>query len=93
MNNVAVDKLGAPFLKKRGKKTMRTTKAQAVLYIFDTLKETGYIKKCDIMNDLEISELCFWRYIQELKAYIYNFNRSYELVYSKSDDKYFLIGK
>ena len=91
MNNNVVDKIGAPFLSKERNKNMKTTKSQGVLYIFDMLKEYGYVTKSDVMSTLCISELSFWRYIQELKAYIYNFNCDYDIVYNKNDDKYYLI--
>ena len=91
MNNNDVDKLGAPFsMQERGRK-MKVSKSQGVLYIFNLLLKNHYILKQDIMNDLEISELSFWRYIQELKAFIYNFNLPYEIRYDRVEDKYSLI--
>ena len=74
MNNDDVDKIGAPFLTKERKKTMRVAKSQGVLYIFNLLLKNKYIIKENIMNDLEITELTFWRYIQEIRAFIFNFN-------------------
>ena len=65
MNNDDVDKIGAPFFNKERKKTMRVAKSQGVLYIFNLLLKNKYIIKENIMNDLEITELTFWRYIQE----------------------------
>lgn len=91
MNNNDVDKLGAPFFTKERKRKMKVSKSQGVLYIFNLLLKNHYILKQDIMNDLEISELSFWRYIQELKAFIYNFNLSYEIIYDRGEDKYSLI--
>ena len=70
---------------------MRVTKSQGVLYIFNLLLENEYIIKQDVMNNLDISELSFWRYIQELKAFICNFNLPFELKYDRNEDKYLLI--
>ena len=90
MNNDDVDKIGAPSLKKERTNEMRVNKAQAILYIFDMLKEQKYIIKSQILSELNISELTFWRYMQEIRAYIYNFNKSYDLKYNRSEDKYYL---
>ena len=90
MNNKDVDNIGIPVLQKRGLKRMKVVKAQCLLYIFNMLKDNGYIKKEDVLNNLEISELTFWRYIQEIKAFICNFNYPYEIVYERKEDAYFL---
>ena len=90
MNNDDVDKIGAPFFNKERKKTMRVAKSQGVLYIFNLLLKNKYIIKENIMNDLEITELTFWRYIQEIRAFISNFNLSYELKYDRNEEKYYL---
>ena len=70
---------------------MRVSKGQGLLYIFNVLINKHKLIKSDIMNELEISELTFWRYIQEIKAFIYNFNLPFELVYDRSSDVYNLI--
>jgi|GEM_PF-611681 len=88
MENKSVDKIGIPVLKKRGKKAMKVVKSQGLLYIFEMLKEKGSINKNEILSALEISELSFWRYIQEIKAFLYNFDMGYELVYDRRDEVY-----
>lgn len=67
---------------------MKVNKTQGVLYIFELLVEEGFIKKEDIMSELEIAEVSFWRYIQELEAFIVNFNLPYEIYYDRKDDIY-----
>lgn len=62
---------------------MKSKKAQSVLYMFDMLKSRGYIKKEEVMDELEITELSFWRYLQEIEAFISNFNLPYELSYDR----------
>ena len=91
MNNNDVDIKGAPLLNKRREHKMKVYKSQGVLYIFDVLIRKRPLSKNDIINELEITELTFWRYIQEIKAFIYNFNLPYELVYDRSKDVYNLI--
>ena len=90
MDNRGVDKSGAPFWKERHK-GMKVKKSQALLYIFDTLMKKGYITKEDALSDLEVSELNFWRYIQEIKAYLYNFDTRHELVYDRKSKRYKLV--
>lgn len=69
---------------------MQVNKTQSLLYIFDTLITKGGIKKADVINELEISDLKFKRYIQELRAYIYNFDKGYDLVYEEKSQEYIL---
>ena len=64
MDNDDVDTSGIPAFTKKKVKRMKVMKGQGLLYIFNVLKNRGYVKKEDIINDLEISELSFWRYIQ-----------------------------
>ena len=69
---------------------MKVRKVQAVIYIFKTLLERGFMKKNDIQRKISLQDVAFRRYIQELRAYLVNFNEPYEIVYVKSKDAYFL---
>ena len=69
---------------------MKVNKTQALLYILSTLVKFGYISKEDITQEIEISDLTFRRYIQELRAYLANFDSGRELIYDKKEDKYVL---
>lgn len=91
MDNEDVDTLGIPTLKKKKVTRMKVMKGQGLLYIFNILKNRGYVKKEEILNALEITDLSFWRYIQEIKAFIYNFNLPYELIYDRRSERYVLI--
>ena len=91
MDNEDVDTLGIPALKKKKVIRMKVMKGQGLLYIFNILKNRGYVKKEEILNALEITDLSFWRYIQEIKAFIYNFNLPYELIYDRRSERYILI--
>ena len=90
MDNKDVDTLGIPAFKKKKVKRMKVMKGQGLLYIFNILKEKGRVKKEEIINALEITDLSFWRYIQEIKAFIYNFNLPYELIYDRKNEIYIL---
>ena len=91
MDNEDVDTLGIPALKKKKVIRMKVMKGQGLLYIFNILKNRGYVKKEEILNALEITDLSFWRYIQEIKAFIYNFNLPYELIYDRRSERYILV--
>ncbi len=93
MNNKDVDIIGIPVFKKERNKVMNVVKSQCVLYMFYILKEKGQLTKEDILSELEINELAFWRYIQEIKAFIYNFNLPYELKYDRENSLYSLLVK
>lgn len=69
---------------------MAFNKSQSTLFIYKKLLEEGQVKKSDVLSILSISDLTFRRYIQEIRAYLINFNEPYELVYIKSKDAYFL---
>ena len=93
MDNEDVDILGIPALKEKKVNRMKVMKGQGLLYIFNILKSRGYIKKEEITNELEITDLSFWRYIQEIKAFIYNFNLPYELIYDRKSERYILTDR
>lgn len=65
-------------------------KSQLVLYLFDELTQGRGICAHEIICDYHISERTFMRYISEIRAYMYNFYRNKELVFSKSDNHYYL---
>lgn len=78
-----------PPLRKRY--TMKVNKTQGVLFIYTILLEKKSFTKEEIISCLEINELTFYRYIQELRAFLCNFNYAQELIYKKSDCKYYLF--
>ena len=69
---------------------MKVRKVQAVIFIFKTLLEKGYIKKKEIQSIISLQDVAFRRYIQELRAYLVNFSEPYEITYVKSEDIYYL---
>lgn len=69
---------------------MKVRKVQAIIYIFKILLEKGYIKKKDIQETISLQDVTFRRYIQEIRAYLVNFNEPYEITYIKTEDTYYL---
>lgn len=69
---------------------MKVNKTQGVLFIYAFLLEKKSMTKEDIMNYLEINELTFYRYIQELRAFLCNFNYNKELIFEREKNKYYL---
>ena len=82
------------FLIKNKKAVLYSTKSNEVLntQIKDRNdKEEQLILECtNIKNKLEISDLTFRRYMQEIRAYLINFELPYELKYLKSEEVYYL---
>ena len=70
---------------------MSLRKSRSSLYIFQRLLEDGSIKRNEIISILSISDVTFRRYIQEIRAYLVNFNEPYEITYKKTEDTYYLI--
>ena len=70
---------------------MKVNKTQALMYILMCLLQKGYIKKEDIIFTLEINDLTFRRYMQEVRAYFDNFSLSHKLVYLRNEDVYKII--
>ena len=69
---------------------MEVNKTQALLYIFETFLNKRKITKNNVLNQITISDLTFRRYIQELRAYLLNFNEPYEIIYNRKNDEYYL---
>ena len=72
---------------------MHVGKVQAILYIFEQLLKKRSITKGEIQSVISISDVTFRRYIQEIRAFIINFNEPYEIKYIKNDDSYVMKGK
>lgn len=69
---------------------MKVNKTQGILFIYSILLEKKSMTKEEIMNYLEIKELTFYRYIQELRAFLCNFNCNKELIFERKKNKYYL---
>ncbi len=69
---------------------MKVNKTQALLYMYFILMKNGQFTKQEILAEIKINSLTFARYIQELRAFFYNFYTGYEIIYIKKDDMYVL---
>lgn len=70
---------------------MKVNKKQGLLYIFYLLLTHQTVDKEKIMNELKIQEHSFWKYMQEIRAFIANFFLPYEIKYSRIEKVYYLI--
>jgi hypothetical protein len=69
---------------------MRVTKTQAVLYLLQLFLKNGVVKKEDFLATIQVSEVSFRRYINELRCYFVNFDLYDEIIYDPSDGAYHL---
>lgn len=69
---------------------MKVNKTQVLLFMLLLLKEKGYLSRMEILEQVDIKEQTFRRYIQELRAFLYNFHINQEVIYSRNDDCYYL---
>lgn len=69
---------------------MLTNKTQAVLRMYDWLRQDSCLVKKDFLAEIELSDISFKRYVSELRSYFMNFEPELELVYSRKDDAYYL---
>lgn len=69
---------------------MKVNKTQALLFMLMTLLRDKKLSKQYILQEVEISDLTFRRYMQELRAFLYNFNVANDIEYNRMDDTYYL---
>lgn len=72
---------------------MKVGKVQAIVFIYEQLLNNKFIKKEDVQSVISISDVTFRRYIQELRAYLVNFNKDYEIKFDKKQSHYYLSFK
>ena len=70
---------------------MKPSKTQILLYCLERLIDEGRLEKRDLLRLSPISEPTFTRYIQELRAYLYNVHPGSDLEYHKWEDAYVLV--
>ena len=70
---------------------MKYTKSQALMYLITELFEHRFLYKSDCLNVLEIDDNRFHHYMQDIRAFLTNFNKRYENKYIKQYDRYELI--
>lgn len=70
---------------------MKASKTQIVLIMLDFLLCKGEFTKEEVINKVTISDLRFKRYVQELRAYLYNFRNQEDIVYDRRAKKYRMV--
>ena len=61
------------------------------MLILKMLLEQGYVTKEEVMDQIDIADITFRKYMQEVRAFFSNFNIPYELKYSRAEQKYYLF--
>ena len=69
---------------------MKVNKTQAILFMLMTLFNKGKLSRIEVLQEIDISEQTFRRYIQELRAFLFNFNVEESLIYVRTEDRYYL---
>ena len=67
---------------------MKVNKSQSVLFILFLLLRDGFVEKQTVINEIEISDLDFYRYMQEIRAFFVNFNIGIEIEFQRKDGRY-----
>lgn len=70
---------------------MKLIKTQVCLYLYETLLEAGHIDGGQFKKQFELNDKTLFRYISEIRCYLSNFYKGKELVYSREENKYYLI--
>lgn len=72
-------------------KKMKLVKTQICLFMYDELLNKKYIVINEIKQKFDINERTLFRYINEIRCYLSNFFKGFDIVYSRHDSKYYLI--
>lgn len=70
---------------------MKVSKTQAVLVLYDQFLAKGEVRKKDILQSIDMSDISFKRYMSELRCYFANFGERYEVLYDRKHDIYRMI--
>ena len=66
------------------------SKVEIILYIYDKLKEEKKINSLQIMNEFNICDRTFRRYISDINAYLCNQYKNVQIVYDRKLKEYIL---
>ena len=70
---------------------MKLSKTQICLYIYEELLSKGFIEISFYKNEFNLEDKTFMRYINELRSYLSNFYKGYEISYCRSTQTYKLV--
>lgn len=65
-------------------------KCEAMILLYDTLRERGVVVKGDFMSVTKVNELQFIRYIGDLRDFLALYHPDKQVVYKRSFNSYFL---
>lgn len=71
---------------------MHYNKTQIVLFIYEQFIDKGIIQPDEIKNKFALEERTFLRYIAEVRAYLYNFYKGFDIDYIRSQGIYKYTG-
>ena len=69
---------------------MKVNKSQAVMLILFTLLEKKSLTKEEIKETIDIADISFKRYMQEIRAFLANFDIGLEVIYNRKEAKYYI---
>jgi len=72
---------------------MKIVKTQVIMYMYEKLLLEGKLDPVEVKKIFELTNKTFYRYIQEIKAYCNNTFKNVEIIYSRSERKYFFVEK
>lgn len=70
---------------------MKLVKTQVCLYLYEQLLTVGYIEIEQVKQTFNLENKTFSRYINEIRAYLYNFYKGKEIVYYRDEKRYYLV--
>ena len=65
-------------------------KSQIVLYIYEKLLLKEKVTTNELLGEFDVSVRTIRRYISEINAYLFNFNKGKEVVFNKTRGTYIL---
>ena len=71
-------------------KVKMKSKVEIVLYIYDQLKDGRSINAFQVMNEFNICDRTFRRYISDINAYLCNQYKNVQIVYNRATKEYVL---
>ena len=69
---------------------MKVNKSQAVMLILFTLLNRKSLTKEEIKEIIDIADISFKRYMQEIRAFLANFDIGLEVIYNRKEAKYYI---
>jgi len=72
---------------------MKLVKTQVILFMYEKLIMERKLDSSLVKEMFELENKTFYRYIEEIKAYLSNSYKDDEIYYSRADKVYYLVKK